>query len=95
MYREGRRISSGQIQIIFAPGSGATPRIGLAIAKRILPRAVDRNRVKRLVRESFRHQAAELPLLDVVISLRGRKQRGAPQQLSATLNSLWPRLESF
>jgi ribonuclease P protein component len=42
----------------------------LAITKRVAPRAVDRNRVKRLVREAFRRRAPELGRVDVVIRLK-------------------------
>lgn len=45
-------------------------RLGLAIAKKSLRRAVDRNRVKRLVREGFRHHQAGLPAVDIVVLAR-------------------------
>ena len=41
-------------------------RLGLVVGKRMLPRAVDRNRAKRVIRESFR-QAAGLPAMDIVL----------------------------
>lgn len=43
------------------------PRLGLAIPKRALKRAVDRNRVKRLARESFRQHSLYLPAVDIVV----------------------------
>ena len=42
-------------------------RLGLAVARKHLPRAVARNRVKRVAREAFRAMAAELGGLDVVL----------------------------
>lgn len=50
-------------------GEGA-PRLGLIVGKKAAPRAVDRNRVKRLAREAYRRLAAELGSIDVVIQLR-------------------------
>lgn len=41
-------------------------RLGLIVGKRMLPRAVDRNRAKRVIRESFR-QAGPLPAMDIVV----------------------------
>lgn len=41
-------------------------RLGLIVGKRMLPRAVDRNRAKRVIRESFR-QASGLPAMDIVV----------------------------
>ena len=44
--------------------------MGLAIAKKAVKRAVDRNRIKRIIRESFRHVQHDLPNIDVVIMCR-------------------------
>jgi len=42
-------------------------RLGLALSKRQLKRAVDRNRIKRLIREVFRHRRNRLKGIDLVI----------------------------
>lgn len=42
-------------------------RLGLAISKRSLKLAVQRNRIKRLTRESFRQAFSTLPAVDIVI----------------------------
>jgi len=42
----------------------------MAVPKRQLKRAVDRNRMKRLIRESFRQHQAQLRGLDVVVLVR-------------------------
>lgn len=44
-------------------------RLGLAISRRVAPRAVDRNRLRRLSRESFRQ--LDLAPLDYVVMARG------------------------
>jgi ribonuclease P protein component len=49
------------------PGSGT--RLGLIIPKRLARRAVVRNLLKRLARESFRNAAAGLPEVDLVLRL--------------------------
>lgn len=51
------------------PNECGYPRLGMIVAKRLLKRAVDRNRVKRCVRETFRGVRAELPACDFVIRL--------------------------
>jgi len=45
-------------------------RLGIIAAKKALPRAVDRNRGKRLVREIFREVFPSLAAVDVVVQLR-------------------------
>jgi ribonuclease P protein component len=42
------------------------PRLGLAISKKCAKRAVDRNRIKRLFRESFRINQHKLPSVDII-----------------------------
>ncbi len=68
------------------------PRLGLAIQKKILKRAVARNRVKRIVRESFRHHQYLLGTLDVVVIGRQGLVRGDNRQLSNSLKMHWNRL---
>jgi ribonuclease P protein component len=53
------------------PNAEKGPRLGLIVGKKVAPRSVDRNRVKRLVRITHRQIASELGNLDVVVQLRG------------------------
>ncbi|MDE0249862.1 MAG: ribonuclease P protein component [Gammaproteobacteria bacterium] len=67
------------------------PRLGMVVAKRKARRAVDRNMVKRMIRESFRTHKAGLPASDYVVIL---KQPAGPAQrdiLRKQLTGLWTR----
>ncbi len=57
------------------PNGGQGARLGLIVGKMAAARAVDRNRVKRLVRLAHRQLAAELDALDVVVQLRENPRR--------------------
>jgi len=46
-------------------------RLGLVVTKKGNPKAVRRNRLKRIIREQFRHQAATLPAVDLVVQVFG------------------------
>jgi len=48
------------------------PRLGMVIGKKLLRRAVDRNRVKRCIREGFRLQYPALPACDLIVRLIAR-----------------------
>src|SRR5579871_4278271 len=67
-------------------------RLGLAISKRVSKRAVDRNRIKRLLRESFRRVRLDLPAYDVVIMARDQAVGLPGPELLAEMNALWRRL---
>ncbi len=45
-------------------------RLGMVVAKRQFRRAVDRNRMRRIIRETFRLYSSELPALDVVVKVQ-------------------------
>lgn len=54
-------------QVMARPNELGHARLGLIVSKRLLPRAVDRNRMRRRIREAFRQIAASLPALDLVV----------------------------
>lgn len=47
----------------------AEARLGLVVGKKLLKRAVDRNKLKRIVREQFRRRRAGLPAYDLIVRL--------------------------
>ncbi len=65
-----------------------TSRLGLAIAKKQLRRAVDRNRIKRLVREYFRTEVlpAEETMRDYVVMARSAVKLAGNATLRASLS---------
>lgn len=74
---KGRRLARGALFILTKATTPADPdcdraRLGLIIAKRFAARAVTRNAIKRVVRESFRHCQARLPAAEYVVRLHSR-----------------------
>jgi len=70
-------------------------RLGLAISKRVSRRAVERNRIKRLVRESFRRMRMQLPPMDVMVMARQEAVSQSGPDLLAELHELWGRLAAL
>ncbi|MFT6429522.1 MAG: ribonuclease P protein component [Halopseudomonas sp.] len=65
-----RKTSGACVLLLARPNDLGHPRLGLVIAKKSVRRAVDRNRVKRIARESFRLNKSELGTLDIVVLAR-------------------------
>ncbi len=70
-----------------------TARLGLAIAKKHVRRAVGRNRIKRLARESFRRQQDTLKGLDIVVLAKPGIEKADNPTLFASLQQHWKRLQ--
>jgi len=68
-------------------------RLGLAIAKKRVKRAVERNRIKRLIRESFRHHHSSLPGLDYVVLTKNGVEQVNNHTLLSSLAKHWLNLK--
>ena len=87
------RSSDAYLTLLARPDNGlAWPRLGLAIGRKVTPRAVGRNRIKRLARESFRAEQADLPPLDIVVLARPAAAAVDNATLWASLARNWKRL---
>jgi ribonuclease P protein component len=68
------------------------PRLGLAIAKKNARRALDRNRIKRIIRESFRQNQTRLPAIDLVVMAKPQTKSAKNSELFISLEYHWTRL---
>lgn len=69
-------------------------RVGLVIAKKHIKLAVQRNRIKRLIRESFRHNQHQLFKIDaIVLSRNGLADLDNPA-IYKMLDQLWQKIQT-
>lgn len=83
------------LQIYAKPNNLNYPRLGLIVAKKMARRAVERNKVKRLLREYFRtNQHNQVTLnMDWVIRLRCPIARGDMHRLTREAKILMLQLQ--
>ena len=67
VFQQPQKSSSKALTVLARRSGRESARLGLAIPRKQIRRAVERNRIKRLIRESFRRHQALLHGLDVVV----------------------------
>ena len=85
VFAEPARSSDRFFTVLARPSGRTAARLGLTVSRRVAKRAVDRNKLKRVARESFRQQLA-LPPWDFVVLARAGADRGERQVLRASLD---------
>lgn len=77
--------------VLYKENGGQGARLGLAISSKHCRSAVGRNRLKRLVRESFRLHQADLEGLDLVVLNQPSAARASNTRLFDSLQQHWQR----
>lgn len=83
--------SNQYIRVITASNTEGFCRLGLAISKKVARRAVDRNRIKRHIRESFRREFAEptgKDSLDLIVMAKNGAAQACNDELRTAINEL-------
>ena len=90
--------ADGCFRVIARPSDVQGHRLGMAVSRKVDRRAVGRNRIKRVVRESFRHwrakdAASARGALDVIVLPRSSAATSSNQQLFTSLERHWASLD--
>ena len=91
-YARGRRFGNGFFAVTAMPNDIGGPRLGLAVSVKNAGSSVERNRIRRTIRESFRLHQHELPPVDLVVSARARARDAAGIELRASLLASWQKV---
>jgi len=86
------RSSDKHFFILAAESSNDYPRLGLAIAKKKVKKSVARQRIKRLVRESFRLHQHQINGWDIVVMAQAGADLSNNQDIHNSLEKHWERL---
>ena len=92
VFQQPQKSGGRGLTVLARPSGRAPARLGLAIPRKQIRRAVDRNRVKRLIRESFRQHQDLLRGLDVVVIGRSELAKKKTQGVFECLENHWRRV---
>jgi ribonuclease P protein component len=91
-YARGRRIGDGLFAVTATVNAAGAARLGTAVGVRVAGGAVERNRLRRIIRESFRLHQREIPPVDLVVSARPAARTASAALLRASLAALWKKV---
>jgi ribonuclease P protein component len=93
VFASADRSSGRALTLLVAANTLGRPRLGMAVSRKAVARAVDRNRIKRVIRETFRSRQADLGGWDIVVLARAGAAKIARRALRAELEEHWNRLK--
>ena len=92
VHRQGQRSSDALFMVITRTNETGRARLGLSVGVKAAGNSVGRNRIKRLVRESFRHRQQEMPSVDLVVNARAAAAKSTNDEIRASLAAHWDRI---
>lgn len=92
VFSNPKRAGSAFVTLLARKSDQSHPRLGLAVPKKHVNRAVDRNRIKRVVRDNFRLKQHQLPDVDIVVIAKGGINKLSKDELRAVLEKLWQKI---
>jgi ribonuclease P protein component len=90
IFQHGRRVALPVLALHWQASQDA-PRLGLAVSRKVDPRAVGRNRIKRVLRDTFRRLRDELAAGDYVVVARPPAAKADAAELASALRGLLQR----
>jgi ribonuclease P protein component len=91
VFKHAKRSRDDTFTVLYKANEFDRARLGLAISKKHCKLATGRNRLKRLVRESFRTHRKALAGLDVIVLNRPAAAKTENSELTARLEKHWQR----
>lgn len=89
MFQKARRSKDRLFTVLYRRNGNKGARLGLAVSKKNCRSAVGRNRLKRIVRESFRQHKAALHGYDIVVLSQATTHTADNSVLFGSLEKHW------
>lgn len=93
VFSQAKKIVTPEFIILYRDNMIGHTRLGLALSKKMIAKAHDRNRVKRLLRETFRTDK-RLPPVDIIVLARPGTGKVPNSIISAILGNAWNKLSA-
>ena len=94
VFAQAKKIVNPEFIILYRDNMIGHPRLGLALSKKMIAKAHDRNRVKRILRETFRTDK-RLPSVDIIMLARPGVGKVPNSIITAKLGNAWNKLSDL
>ena len=89
VYQDSRRLGDSFFLVLTRPNSTRQARLGLSVSARSVGNSVNRNRIKRIIRDGFRLNSSSFPAVDVVVNTRPAAREATNRALRTSLETHW------
>lgn len=93
VFSQANKLTTPEFILLYRENTLGHSRLGLAISKKSIAKAHDRNRMKRLIRESFRQ--ANLPNVDLILLAKAGVKNVTNTVVLTNLGKLWLKLNAY
>jgi ribonuclease P protein component len=93
IFDDSLKVTQKHLLALFKPNTKSNARLGVIVGKRVANHAVARNKIKRIIRESFRANQDQLKGIDIVIIARHQCDSLDKIQLREGIETLWQKLK--
>jgi len=92
VFEKAKKVVTNDFIVLYRENDLGYARLGLALSKKMIAKAHDRNRIKRLLREGFRQ--TRLPAVDVIFLARTGVATKSNSGINSKLSKTWEKLNS-
>lgn len=93
LFNKSKKFIQQYLVILYKPNKKPYARLGLIVGKRVAKFAVSRNKIRRILRESFRAHQTQLGYIDVVIIARKDCNTLSKEKLREVIDQIWTKLK--
>jgi len=90
VFNQAKKVVTSDFIVLYRDNKEGHARLGMALSKKNIAKAHDRNRVKRLLRETFRTRC--LPAIDIVILAKRGVANVENAVIIKKMGCLWDKL---
>lgn len=90
VFEQAKKFVTGDFVLLYRENDLGYARLGLALSKKMIAKAHDRNRIKRLLRECFRQ--TQLPAVDIIFLARTGVAKQTNVGINSRLSKTWEKL---